>query len=85
MNIIYENDVDKATFLALSDKVLVVINRLLKENVHLKFIINLLNLIKVSLKSGGYESIPYRLSSTFEYWLIVVNIMDFNWMYSSTR
>ena len=67
INIIYENDVDKATFLALSDKVLVVINRLLKENVYLKFIINLLNLIKVSLKSGGYESIPYRLSSTFEY------------------
>ena len=58
MNIIYENDVDK---------VLVITNRLLKEHVRLNFIINLLNLIKVSLKSGGYESTPYRLSPTFEY------------------
>ena len=58
MNIIYENDVDK---------VLVITNRLLKEHVRLKFIINLLNLIKVSLKSWGYESTPYRLSPTFEY------------------
>ena len=71
MNIIYENDVDKA----LSDKVLVI--KLPKEHVRLKLIINLLYLIKVSLKSGGYESIPYRLSSTFKYWLIVVNITDF--------
>ena len=61
MNIIYENDVDKA----LSDKVLVI--KLPKEHVRLKLIINLLYLIKVSLKSGGYESNPYRLSSTFKY------------------
>ena len=73
MNIIYENDVDKDTSAALSDKVLVITNRLLKEHVlkyntveesDLEFIFNLLYLIKVSLNSGGYESIPYRLSST---------------------
>ena len=67
MNIIYEIDVDKA----FSDKVLVITNKLPKEHIHLKLI------IKASLKSGGYESIPYRLSSTFKYWLIVVNITDF--------
>ena len=67
MNITYENYVVKGTFLSLSDKVLVVTNRLLKEHVRLKLIVHLLYLIKVSLKSGGYESIPYGLSSTFEY------------------
>ena len=73
LNIIYENDVDKDTSAALSDKVLVITNRLLKEHVlkyntveesDLEFIFNLLYLVKVSLNSGGYESIPYRLSST---------------------
>ena len=73
MNIIYENDVDKDTSAALSDKVLVITNRLLKEHVlkyntveesDIEFIFNLLYLIKVSLNSGGYESIPFRLSST---------------------
>ena len=73
LNIIYENDVDKETYAALSDKVLVITNRLLKEHVlkyntieesDLEFIFNLLYLVKVSLNSGGYESIPYRLSST---------------------
>ena len=73
LNIIYENDVDKDTSAALGDKVLVITNRLLKEHVlkyntveesDLEFIFNLLYLVKVSLNSGGYESIPYRLSST---------------------
>jgi len=73
LNIIYENDVDKETSAALSGKVLVITNRLLKEHVlkyntveesDLEFIFNLLYLVKVSLNSGGYESIPYRLSST---------------------
>jgi len=73
LNIIYENDVDKDTSAALSDKVLVITNRLLKEHVlkyntveesDLEFIFNLLYLVKVSLNSGGYESIPYKLSST---------------------
>ena len=73
LNIIYENDVDKDTSAALSDKVLVITNKLLKEHVlkynnveeaDLEFIFNLLYLVKVSLNSGGYESIPYRLSST---------------------
>ena len=62
MNIIYENVVDKTTFLAPSEKVLVVTNRLI-----IKFVINLLYPVQVSLKSVGYESIPYRFSSTFEY------------------
>ena len=73
LNIIYENDVDNDTSAALSDKVLAINNRLLKEHVlkyntieesDLEFIFNLVYLVNVSLNSGGYESIPYSLSST---------------------
>ena len=72
LNIIYENDADKDMFAALSDKVIVISNKLLKEHVlqyntiedaDLEFIFNLVFLVKVSLDSGGYDSIPYKLPS----------------------
>ena len=59
------NDVDKDTSATLSDKVLVITNRLLKEHIlkyntveesDLEFIFNILYLVKVSLNSHSHPS-----------------------------
>ena len=72
LNIVYENDADKETFGSLSDKVIDLVNKLLKDHVleysaiedtDLEFIFNLAYLVKVSLESGGYEKLPNRLIS----------------------
>merc|ERR1719348_1475910 len=75
MNIVYENDADKDIFAALSDKVITISHKLLKEHVlqyntiedsDLEFIFNLVFLVKVSLDSGGYESIPNKLYNSLQ-------------------
>ena len=66
LNIIYENDADKDLFAALSDKVISISNKLLRDHVlqyhsvedsDLEFIYNLVYLIKVSLNSGGFVNL----------------------------
>merc|ERR1712112_633120 len=75
MNIVYENDADKDIFAALSDKVITISHKLLKEHIlqyntiedsDLEFIFNLAFMIKVSLDSGGYESIPNKLFNSLQ-------------------
>ena len=70
LNIVYENDADKDIFASLSDRVMAISSRLLKEHVlqyqkieetDLEFIFNLVFLIKVSLDSGGFHELPARL------------------------
>ena len=75
INIVYENDADKDIFAALSDKVITISHKLLKEHIlqyntiedsDLEFIFNLAFMIKVSLDSGGYESIPNKLFNSLQ-------------------
>eukprot|EP00092_Neocalanus_flemingeri_P109270 GFUD01140436.1.p1 GENE.GFUD01140436.1~~GFUD01140436.1.p1 ORF type:complete len:435 (+),score=117.77 GFUD01140436.1:49-1353(+) len=72
LNIVYENDVDKEIFGALSEKVINVVDKLLKDHVleynaiedtDLEFIFNLAYLVKVSIESGGFEKLPNKLIS----------------------
>jgi len=72
LNIVYEKDVDKEIFGTLSEKVIDLVDRLLKGHVmeyssidesDLEFIFNLVYLVKASLESGGYENLPNRLCS----------------------
>ena len=73
LNIIYENDADKDIFANLSEKVMLLSSRLLREHVlhyasieesDLEFIFNLVFLLKVSLDSGGFHEVPGRISQT---------------------
>ena len=73
LNIIYENDADKDLFAALSDKVISISNKLLRDHVlqyhsvedsDLEFIYNLVYLIKVSLNSGGFVNLTNKLLNT---------------------
>jgi len=75
LNIIYENYADKDIFVNLSDKVITIGTRLLREHVlqysaveesDLEFVYNLSYLIKVSLSCGGYVSLPKKLSATLK-------------------
>ena len=75
LNIIYEKDADKDLFVNLSDKVITISSRLFKEHIlqyssleesDLEFVFNLSYLIKVSLNSGGYVSLPKKLSATLK-------------------
>ena len=75
LNIIYENYADKDIFVNLSDRVITISNRLLREHVlqysaveetDLEFIFNLSYLVKVSLSCGGYVSLPKKLSATLK-------------------
>ena len=75
LNIIYEKDADKERFVNLSDKVITISSRLFKEHIlqyssleesDLEFVFNLSYLIKVSLNSGGYVSLPKKLSATLK-------------------
>jgi len=72
LNIVYENDADKEIFGALSEKMIDIVDKLLKEHVleystiedtDLEFIFNLSYLVKVSLECGGYVHIPKRIVS----------------------
>ena len=75
LNIIYENYADKDIFVNLSDRVITISNRLLREHVlqysaveetDLEFVFNLSYLVKVSLSCGGYVSLPKKLSTTLK-------------------
>ena len=75
LNIIYENYADKDIFVNLSDRVITISNRLLREHVlqysaveetDLEFVFNLSYLVKVSLSCGGYVSLPKKLSATLK-------------------
>jgi len=72
LNIVYENDADKEIFGDLSEKVIDLVDKMLRNHVleynsidesDLEFIFNLSYLAKASLESGGYDKLPSKLNS----------------------